>query len=62
MNDKKIFLNVFDKDKNDNLIAKMLFFFPLVNDLLKEVKMLEHVLDDYKISSLRVWFPSFLST
>lgn len=26
MNDKKIFLNVFDKDKNDNLIAKMLFF------------------------------------
>ena len=27
MNDKKNFFNVFDKDKNDNLIAKMLFFF-----------------------------------
>ena len=26
MNDKKKFFNVFDKDKNDNLIAKMLFF------------------------------------
>lgn len=26
MNDKKFFKNVFDKDKNDNLIAKMLFF------------------------------------
>lgn len=51
---KKYFLNVFDKDKNDNLIAKMLFFFPLVNDLLKEVNMAEYVLDDYKISSVRV--------
>ena len=58
---KNPFFNVFDKDKNDNLIAKMLFF-SLVNDLLKEVNMAEHVLDDYKTSSLRVWIPSFLST